>query len=114
MSDWMGMEAEMAVSPGRVAELVALMEKALGLTPKPKPKPKAVVDDGEVVRDADVRVSPADPNYHISDEGVVRVRRRDFVRINMELYEAQCEAKREDRLRRREIDPFRLGHWDND
>jgi len=48
----------MSVDPKKTAELVALMEKALGLTPKPKAKPKAVVDDGEVVRDADVRVSP--------------------------------------------------------
>jgi hypothetical protein len=103
----------MSVSPERVAELVALMEKALGLTPRPKPKPKAVVNEGEVVRDADVRVSPADPNYHNSSEGVVQVRRNDFVKINMELYEAQMREKREDRLRRRMIDPFRLGHWDD-
>ena len=103
----------MSVSPERVAELVALMEKALGLTPKPKPKAKAVTNEGEVVRDADVRVSPADPNYHNSSEGVVQVRRNDFVKINMELYEAQMREKREDRLRRRVIDPFRLGHWDD-
>jgi hypothetical protein len=63
------MEAVMAVSPERTAELVALLEKALGLSPRPRPKPKAVVDDGEVVRDADVRVGPADPNYRESDEG---------------------------------------------
>jgi hypothetical protein len=44
-------------------------------------KPKVVVNEEEVVRDADVRVSPADPNYRESDEGVVRVRRSDFVRI---------------------------------
>jgi hypothetical protein len=103
----------MSVDPRKTAELVALLEKALGLTPKPKPKPKPKVvttEDG-VVRDADVRVSEADPNYHESDRGVVRVRRSDFVRINMELYEAQMEAKREDRRRRREMDPFRLGHW---
>src|SRR5262245_6665264 len=103
----------MSVDPKTTAELVALMEKALGLTPKPKPKPKAVVDEGEVVRDADVRVSPADPNYHGSDEGIVRVRRSDFVTINMELYEAQQEAKREDRRMRRRLDPFRLGHWND-
>src|SRR6516164_5250457 len=112
MLDW-GMEAKMAVSPERTAELVALLEKALGLTPKPKPKPKAVVDNGEVVRDADVRVSPADPNYRGSDEGVVKVRRTDFVTINMELYEAQQRLKAEDRIRRRMMDPFRLGHWDD-
>jgi hypothetical protein len=102
----------MSVDPKKTAELVALMEKALGLTPRPKPKPRAVVNEGEVVRDADVRVSPADPNYRKSDEGVVRVRRNDFVTINMEVWEAQQQARREDRLRRRALDPFRLGHWD--
>jgi hypothetical protein len=104
----------MSVDPKKTAELVALLERALGLTPRPKPRPKAVVDEGEVVRDADVRVSPADPNYRGSDEGVVRVRRNDFVTINMELYEAQQRDKREDRLRRRALDPARLGHWGSD
>jgi hypothetical protein len=103
------MEVVMAVSPERTAELVALLEKALGLTPRPRPKPKAVVDDGEVVRDADVRVSPSDPNYRGSDEGVVRVRRSDFVRINIEVWEAQQRQKREDRRLRRALDPCRLG-----
>ena len=103
----------MSVDPRKTAELVALMEKALGLTPKPKPKPKVVVSEEGVVRDADVRVSPADPNYHGSNEGVVRVRRSDFVTINMELWEAQQQAKREDRRLRRSLDPFRLGHWDD-
>jgi len=103
----------MSVDPKRVAELVAMVEKALGLTPRPKPKPKVVVTEDGVVRDADVRVSPADPNYRENDGGVVRVRRADFVKINMELYEAQMREKREDRLRRREIDPFRLGHWED-
>ena len=42
------MEVVMAVSPERTAELVALLEKALGLTPRPRAKPRAVVDDGEV------------------------------------------------------------------
>ena len=102
----------MSVSPERVAELVALLEKALGLTPKPKLKAKAVVSEGEVVRDADVRVSPADPNYPNSNEGTVRVRRSDFVTVNMDLYEAQQRQKAEDRRLRRSLDPFRLGHWD--
>jgi hypothetical protein len=101
----------MSVDPKRVSELVALMEKALGLTPNPKPKPKVVVNEERVVRDADVRVSPADPNYRRSEEGVVRVRRSDFVTINMAVWEAQQEAKREDRRRRRVLDPYRLGHW---
>jgi hypothetical protein len=92
-------------------ELVAMLERVLGLEPKPKPKPKAVVDDGEIVRDADVRVSSADPNYRKSDEGVVRVRRSGFVKINMEVWEQQQAAKREARRQRRIIDPARLGHW---
>ena len=103
------MEAVMAVSPDRTAELVALLEKALGLTPRPRPKPKVVVNEEEVVRDADVRVGPADPNYRESDEGMVRVRRNDFVRINVEVWEAQQRQKREDRRLRRALDPCRLG-----
>jgi hypothetical protein len=78
------MEAVMAVSPERTAELVALLEKALGLTPRLRPKPKVVVNEEEVVRDADVRVSPTDPNYRESDGGMVRVRRTDFVTIRMD------------------------------
>src|SRR5262245_10033955 len=101
----------MTVSPERTAEIVAMFEKLLGLEPKPKPKPKAVVNGGEVVRDADVRVSPADPNYRQSDEGVVRVRRSEFVTVRIDLWEEQQAIKREERRRRREIDPFRLGHW---
>ena len=97
----------MSVDPRKTAELVALMEKALGLTPKPKPKPEVVTNEGEVIRDADVRPSPADPNYHRSEEGFVRVRRSQFVTINYDLYEQQQQAKREDRRQRRLIDPAR-------
>src|SRR5262249_52334439 len=104
-------EWTMSVDPKRVAELVALMKEALGLPPNPKPRPKVVVSEDGVVRDADVRVSPADPNYHGSEDGVVKVRRNDFVKINMELWEAQQEAKREDRRQRRILDPYSLGHW---
>jgi hypothetical protein len=71
-----------------------------------------VTSEDGVVRDADVRVSPADPNYRNSNKGVVSVRRSDFVTVNMELYEEQQRLKREDRMRRRAIDPFRMGHWD--
>jgi hypothetical protein len=100
---------EMTVTPERTAELVGLLEKALGLTPKPKPKPKVVVNEDGVVHDADVRVSPADPNYHGSDDGVVRVRRSDFVTVRVDLWEEQQAAKREERRRRRALDPCRLG-----
>jgi hypothetical protein len=41
--------------------------------PPPKPKPKVVTSDGELVRDAMVRVGPSDPNYRKSEEGVVQV-----------------------------------------
>jgi len=101
----------MSVDQKRVAEVLAQIRKILG-PPPPKPKPKTVVDEGQVVRDADVRVSPADKNYLGSEDGVVRVRRNDFVRINFELYEAQMAEKREDRIRRRLLDPARMGHWD--
>jgi hypothetical protein len=76
-------------------ELVAMLEKVLGLDPKPKPKLKAVVDGGEVVRDAEVRVSSADPNYRESDGGVVKVRRSDFVTVRVDLWEEQQAMKRE-------------------
>lgn len=100
------------VSEERRAELLALLEEELGLVPpRKKPAVKVVVEEAEVVRDADVRVSRSDPNYPGSDEGVVRVRRNDFVTIRMDLWEEQQRMKREDRLRRREIDPFRMGHW---
>jgi len=101
----------MSVDPQKVAKTMALLEKALGLTPKPKPKTKAVVNDGEVVRDADVRVSRADPNYYRSEDGVVRVRRKDFVTVRMDLYEEQMREKAEARRARRALDPYRLGHW---
>jgi hypothetical protein len=74
-------------------------------------KPKVVVKDEEVVRDADPHVSRADPNYAESDDGVVRVRRNDFVRINIEAWEEQQRQKRAEKLHRRQLDPYRLGHW---
>ena len=101
----------MAVTPERTAELLALLEQALGLTSGPPSKPKVVTSEATVVRDADVRVSPGDPNYARSDEGVVRVRRADYVAIRMDLWEEQQRQRRAERRRRRELDPFRLGHW---
>jgi hypothetical protein len=92
------------------AEVKAIIEEIWG-PPPPKPKPKVVVDEAEVIRNADVRVSPDDPNYRKSDEGMVRVRRSDFVTINMEVWEEQMKQKRIDRLRRKALDPARLGIW---
>jgi hypothetical protein len=99
------------VTPERTAELLLLLEQVLGLAPPPEQKPKVVMKDGEVVRDAVVRVSPHDPNYSKSDGGVVQVRRNDFITIRMDLYEQQMREKAEERIRRRALDPERLGHW---
>jgi hypothetical protein len=91
------------------AELEALLDRIWG--PKQKPKPKVVTSEGEAVRDADVKVSSADPNYSRSNEGVVRVRRNDFVTLRLDLYEQQVQQRREDRRHRRVIDPARMGLW---
>jgi hypothetical protein len=101
----------MSVTPERTAELLALLEQVLGLAPPPPPKPKVVVNEAVVVRDADVKVGPDDPNYARSDEGVVRVRRSDWVTVRVDLWEEQQRQRREERRRRRELDPFRLGLW---
>ena len=101
----------MSVTPERTAELLALLEQVLGLTPGPPPKPKVVSSEAVIVRDADVKVSPDDPNYARSDEGIVRVRRNDWVTVRVDLWEEQQRQRREERRRRRELDPFRLGHW---
>jgi hypothetical protein len=90
------------------AEVDAILDRIWGPAP-PKPKPKAVTNDGEVIRDALVRVAPSDPNYPKSDEGVVTVRRRDWVTVRLDLWEEQQRLRREDRLRRRALDPCRLG-----
>jgi hypothetical protein len=89
------------------AEVRAILDRIWG--PPKKPRPKVVTSDAEVVRDAVVRVGPDDPNYSKSEEGVVRVRRSDFVTIRMDLYEEQQRQKAEDRIRRRELDPYRMG-----
>ena len=74
-----------------------------------RPRPRLVCVDGRVVGDAVVVVSERDPNYPGSDGGVVRVRRSDFVTINMAVWEEQQRQKREDRRLRRALDPCRLG-----
>jgi hypothetical protein len=109
------------VSEERKAELLALFEAELGLTPespetpeKKEPPVKVVVEEGEVVRDALVRVAPSDPNFPKSQEGEVRVRRTDFVTVRIDLWEEQQRQKAEDRRHRRAIDPYRMGHWGDD
>ena len=99
----------MAVTPERKAELIAQLEEIIG--PTPVERPKVVTRDSEVIRDADPHVSKVDPNYARSNEGVVRVRRKDFVTIRMDLYEEQMREKQEARRQRRQLDPYRLGHW---
>ncbi len=92
------------------AEVKAILYEIWG-PPRPKPKPKVVASDGELVRDALVRVGPDDPNYAKSEEGVVKVRRTDFVTVRIDLWEEQQRQKSEERRHRRMIDPDRLGHW---
>ena len=91
-------------------EIMTILTEIWGPPRKPD-KPKVVTSDGELVRDAQVKVSPADPNYAKSEDGMVKVRRKDFVTINMRAWEEQQAWKREDRLRRRALDPARLGIW---
>jgi hypothetical protein len=94
------------------AELDAILCRIWGpKLRKQRPKPKVIMNDGEVVRDAIVKVGPDDPNYAKSNEGVVQVRRSDWVTINMEVYEEQQRQKMQDRIHRRVIDPARMGHW---
>ena len=81
--------------------------------PRPKPKPKVVTSDGELIRDALVRVAPSDPNYAKSDEGTVRVRRNDWVTVRIDLWDEQQRQKAEERLHRKMVDPCRIGHWDD-
>src|SRR5438874_655857 len=104
------------MTPERKAELEAMVEAYLGPPPpKPKPpRPKVVVSDGVAIRDADVVVSPKDPNARRGDAGVVSVRRFDRVTIDMAVAEVQWWDRKAqadaDVRRRREADPFGMGH----
>jgi hypothetical protein len=101
------------MTPERKAEIEAILDEILG--PLPLPKPKVVVSDGVVVRDADVIVSPKDRNSRYGLVETVSVRRPDSVTINMSQAEAQwwdnVGTREAVRRRRREADPFGLGHW---
>jgi hypothetical protein len=96
----------MPVTPERLAEIKADLEEILG--PTPLPKPKVVIEEDVLVRDADVHVSRADANSKGRDE-VVQVRRPDWVTIDLAAYGRQCAERAEERRRRRELDPCRLG-----
>jgi hypothetical protein len=89
-------------------EFEAWLDEMDGIKPQ---KPKAVVEEGEVVRDADPHVSVEDPNYPGSEEGLVKVRRPDWVTVRMDLWEEQQRWKMEQRRLRRMLDPCRLGLW---
>jgi hypothetical protein len=82
------------------AEVKAILYEIWG-PPRPKPKPKVVTSNSEVIRDAIVQVGPADPNYKKSDEGMVRVRRSDWVTVRTDLWEEQQRQKAEERLHRK-------------
>jgi hypothetical protein len=102
-------------------------------------KPRLVAAEGEIVGEAQVRVAPSDPNVRqnvwfeermaeaarkramIGPSPVVTVKPGGAVRVDMEAYERQRELaeqmKREDRRRRRELDPCNLGiygSWDDE
>jgi hypothetical protein len=77
--------------------------------PKAKPKPaKLVAEEGKVVANAEVQVSPRDPNWR---EGP----RPGFVTINTEVAERQWFADRAaaqaEAAHRAMLDPVGLGHW---
>jgi hypothetical protein len=93
------------MTPERKAEIRAL------LNPAKPPKLKVVTSEGDVIRDAVVHVAPEDPNAKARNDRVVSVRRPDFVTINIAAWEEQQRWKAEDRQRRRDLDPFRIGHW---
>jgi hypothetical protein len=98
-----------AISPERDAELTAIAKEFLRDFYNATPKPKAVVVKDQVVRDANVEVSKADRNYPTSDEGVVRVRRPDYVTINFAEYERQQAEKAAYKRYLKDLDPCRLG-----
>jgi hypothetical protein len=90
----------------RKAAVWAELDEMFGKRPA---KPKAVVADGVAVRDADVRVSRADPNAVEGTDRVVEVRRVDWVTVDMEAYERQQAQRAAERAQRRAIDPCGLG-----
>jgi hypothetical protein len=98
------------MTPERKAALEAELDALLG--PPPLPKPKVVVCDGVVVRDADVRVSPADHrNSQYGRVETVQVRRADHVTINLAEAERRWWANVDREASSPQLDPCGLGHW---
>lgn len=100
------------MTPERKAEVQARIDEILG--PRPKPKlAKVVAVDGRVVRDADVRVSRADPNARNGE--TIAVRRPGVVTVNLAEAERQywegVRDREAERRYRRQIDPYDYGHW---
>jgi hypothetical protein len=111
----------MMLTPERKAQIELEMDaifQRYGWKPRPLPKPKVVTSEGEVVRDVEVTVSPADTrNMANSQNGTVIVKRPDYVAINFAAYEAQQAERARERAQRRALDPDRLGlygHLDED
>jgi hypothetical protein len=99
------------MTPERKAQLEAELDEFFRLNPieptplppprrKPPsqvralPKPTIVAEAGVIIADADVVVSPLDPNASQPQPKLVRVRRPDWVTINMDEY-ARQRAERE-------------------
>jgi hypothetical protein len=95
------------------ADVDALLDRILG--PMPIPKPKVVVSEGQVIRDADVAVSPADRNSRYGTCDVVQVRVGDPGWLKPSAEEEQIIAQNRARATnaklRQEADPFGWGHW---
>lgn len=101
----------MAITPEREAEIWAELDAEFGTGPR-QARPKVVVAEGRSVRDADVVVSRADPNWPQAEAGVVAVRRsaERWVTIN----QAEAERQWAEREAAREAEAVRydpLGLW---
>jgi len=99
------------MTPEERAELRAEVQKLFG--PYQKPKPKVVVSDGRVVRDADVVVSPRDPNAWHDKATSIQVRRPDpeWLGDAEKQLIAQHRQRSANARLRQEADPFGYGHW---
>ena len=102
----------MAISPERDAELEAMAKEIIRdlngvASSKITTRPKVVAKEDQIIRDANVSVSKADKNWPASDEGMVHVRRPDYVAINIPLWEEQQAEKARYKRYLRELDPCR-------
>ena len=101
------------MTPERKKQLFAELDAEFGTKrtpPKPTakaPTPKLVAEEGRIVADCEVVVSPSDFN--------ARCRGSTRVLIDMAAYERQRAYAENDRAararRQRELDPLNYGHW---